>query len=430
MTTPDDVLRRWSGRLVVASSLVCLALALLIVVHDLSNGRRMGSWDAMVFLILAVAIGAAAAFPVRIGEFAAVTPLATAFSVVVALVPATAAGTGLPSQTSVAILAAGAGYALGGGLRRVRKQGAVRPLDLALHVLTVSAISVVYRWLPIWNGVSGLVMAREVASQRWMGVMAGCIALPLTFEVVMLGFFTAPVLARPTFIRSALRVLGPIYVAAASTGLAIAIALPTLSLWAVPLISLPLMLARSGLQRGYVMRAERRETIAALATMTDVAGFTCAGHSTRVASLARRVGESLGMSDNDLAVLEDAALLHDIGQVSLDTPIPGGATIEAAPRDQEELAREGGSIVRRSGVLDEVAVIIEAQAVPYRRVRELGEDVPLAARIIKVCNAFDDLTGAAGQPTDLALERLSLGLGYEYDPAVVAALRQHSPATG
>lgn len=426
MTTPDDVLRRWLARLVVASSLAFFALSLLIVAHDLLGGRRVDSWDTTIFVILAVAIGAASAFPVRIGEFGAMTPLAMAYSVVVALTPAREMNTGLPSQTSLAILAAGAGYVLGGGLRRVTKRAAVRPLELALPVLTVAAMSLTYRWLPIWDGASSLAMDRSWASQRGtqVAVMTGCVLLPLFVEVLLLGFFTAPVVARRSFIRSAVRVLGPIYGAAASTGLAIAIALPTLSLWAIPLIALPLVLARSGLRRGYAMRAERRATIAALATMTDIAGFTCAGHSTRVAALARRVGELLGMSDNDLAMLEDAALLHDIGQVSLSTPIPGGATMEAAPRDQEELAREGGSIVRRSGVLDDVASLIEAQAVPYRRVREFGDDVPLAARIIKVCNAFDDLTGAAGQPTDLALERLSLGLGYEYDPAVVAALKQ------
>lgn len=432
MTTPDDVLRRWLARLVVASSVVFFVLSLLIVVHDLLDGRRNDSWDTTVLVILSVAIGAASAFPVRIGEFAAMTPLATAFSVVVALTPARDTTNGLPSQTALSILAAGAGYALGAGLRRVAKQPAARPLELALPVLTVAAMSLAYRWLPIWNGSSSLAMDRSWASQRGtaVAVMTACVLIPLFVKVLLLGFFTAPVVARRTFIRSAMRVLGPIYGAAASTGLAIAIALPILSLWAIPLIALPLVLARSGLRRGYAMRAERRETIAALATMTDIAGFTCVGHSTRVAALARGVGELLGMSDNDLAMLEDAALLHDIGQVSLSTPIPGGATMEAAPRDQEDLAREGGSIVRRSGVLDDVASIIESQAVPYRQVRELGENVPLAARIIKVCNAFDDLTGAGAQPTDLALERLSLGLGYEYDPAVVAALTQLTQGSG
>lgn len=426
MAAPAGAVRRWLARLICAAAALCCALSLLIVVGDLLDGRHVDSWDLTVFVVLAAAIGVATALPLQIGEFDAMSPLATAYSVAVALVPARALSGGTPSQASLAIFAACTGYAIGVGVRRATHRGSVSVVTLAISILTVSAISLTYRWLPVWNGTSGLAMDRSWASQRGtaVGVMAASVVLPLLIEVLLLGYFAAHGPTLLTFGRSSVRVLGPIYGASASTGVAIAIALPTLSLWAIPLVALPLGLARSGLDRAYAMRAERRATIAALATMTDVAGFTRIGHSTRVAALARVVGQSLGMSDDDLTMLEDAALLHDIGQVTLSTPIPGGATVEAAPRDQEGLAREGGAIVRRSGVLEDVAVLIEAQAVPYRRVRELGELVPLGARIIKVCNAFDDLTSAAGQPTDLALERLSLGLGYEYDPAVVTALRQ------
>jgi len=122
--------------------------------------------------------------------------------------------------------------------------------------------------------------------------------------------------------------------------------------------------------------------------------------------------------------LEYAALLHDIGQVSLTEPIPGGATVLAAPADQRRIAHDGAEIVRQTGVLDNVAVILEAQTTPFRQVREFGEDLPLSSRIIKVCNAYDDL---AGDSPDLlqrgaAIERIHLGLGYEYDPRVVDAL--------
>jgi HD-GYP domain-containing protein (c-di-GMP phosphodiesterase class II) len=57
-------------------------------------------------------------------------------------------------------------------------------------------------------------------------------------------------------------------------------------------------------------------------------------------------------------------------------------------------------------------------------VREFGEILPLSSRIIKVCNAYDDLTGnSSGRGgRDAAIERIHLGLGYEYDPRVVDAL--------
>jgi hypothetical protein len=50
--------------------------------------------------------------------------------------------------------------------------------------------------------------------------------------------------------------------------------------------------------------------------------------------------------------------------------------------------------------------------------------VPLSGRVLKVANAFDDLTGGRRTPAVVAqaLERIELGLGYEYDPVTVAAL--------
>ncbi len=80
--------------------------------------------------------------------------------------------------------------------------------------------------------------------------------------------------------------------------------------------------------------------------------------------------------------------------------------------------------MRETGVLEGVAHILEHQTTPYRQVRELGEEIPLTSRIIKVVNAYEDLNrGARGSRSrDAALERIYLGLGYEYDPRVVDAL--------
>jgi len=98
----------------------------------------------------------------------------------------------------------------------------------------------------------------------------------------------------------------------------------------------------------------------------------------------------------------------------------------AAPADQDRIARDGAEIVRKTGVLDTVALILESQSKPYRHVRELGEDLPISSRIIKVANAYDDLVGGRdnvdGNGKDAAIERIHLGLGYEYDPRVVEAL--------
>lgn len=131
------------------------------------------------------------------------------------------------------------------------------------------------------------------------------------------------------------------------------------------------------------------------------------------------------MSDADLRDLEYAALMHDIGQLSLAEPIPGGATVVAAPGDQRRIAGLGADVIRQTGVLDEVATIVDRQAEPYRRAHETDRnEVPLASRIIKAVNAYDDLVGDSVETRRRleALERLRLGMAYEYDPTVVESL--------
>ena len=94
----------------------------------------------------------------------------------------------------------------------------------------------------------------------------------------------------------------------------------------------------------------------------------------------------------------------------------------AAPGEQRRIAGLGAEVVRQAGVLDAVATIVELQTASYRRDGE--DDVPLASRIIKVANAYDDLVGDTleGGRRSAGLERIGLGLAREYDPRVVASL--------
>jgi response regulator RpfG family c-di-GMP phosphodiesterase len=131
------------------------------------------------------------------------------------------------------------------------------------------------------------------------------------------------------------------------------------------------------------------------------------------------------MGEKDLLDLEYAALMHDIGQLSLTDPIPGGATVMAAPDEQRRIAELGAEVIRQTGVLGTVATIVERQVEPYRRPGSRDDhDVPLGSRIIRAANAYDDLVGGSLESTPRlsALERLRLGMTYDYDPRVVDAL--------
>ncbi|MFJ8644589.1 HD-GYP domain-containing protein [Streptomyces sp. NPDC093546] len=216
-------------------------------------------------------------------------------------------------------------------------------------------------------------------------------------------------------LRDELRALLGVGSAVCATGAVIALAVAAAGLWALPLFCVPLLLTQLSFRRYAAVRATYRQTIASLARATEIAGYTTPGHAHRVAALSLAVGRELGLSEPDLTVLEYAALMHDIGQLSLVDPVPEGATALLPAAEQRRIALLGGAVVRQTGVPAAVAVVVERQADPYR-------EQPLPARIVRAVNAYDDLAGETAQGSLTALEQLRLGTARDYHPAVVESL--------
>ena len=198
-----------------------------------------------------------------------------------------------------------------------------------------------------------------------------------------------------------------------------------MQLYALPVFCIPLLLTQFAFRRYAAIRTTYRQTIRSLSRVTEVGGYVEEGHSRRVSQLSIAIGRELGLTEHDLLELEYAALLHDIGQLSLIDPIPGGSTLVVAPVERRRVAELGADVIKTTGVLDRVADIVSRQADPYRRHREAPDHtLPIESRIIKAASAYDDLVGANATPDANAdaLERLRLGMAYEYDPQVVETL--------
>jgi hypothetical protein len=217
-------------------------------------------------------------------------------------------------------------------------------------------------------------------------------------------------------LREQLRGLLGIGSAVGATGAVMALAVAVVGLWALPVFCLPLLLTQLSVRRYAAVRATYRQTIASLARATEIAGCTPAGHARRVAALGLAVGRDLGMAEGELTVLEYAALMHDIGQLSLVDPVPAGATAALPPEEQRRIALLGGAVVRQTGVDAAVAVVVERQADPCR-------EQPLAARIVRAVNAYEEKSRDAGPEGPLrALEELRLAASGDYAPEVVESL--------
>ena len=294
--------------------------------------------------------------------------------------------------------------------------------ELARRVLTTLVAAALFRpalpWLapagqdPDWRLAVGMTLAAIVAA-----VIDAVLAAAVRSSQTRAPFRTAVV--------DESRALVGISSAIAATGVLIALASPIMGYWALPVFAVPLLLTQFSFRRYATIEGTYLQTIRSLSKVTEVGGYTETGHSRRVSRLAVTVGREMGVSERDLTDLEYAALMHDIGQLSLSEPIPGGATTMVAPVHQRRIAELGAEVIRQAGVLDKVADIVERQADPYRPHRgQLDTDLPVESRIIKAVNAYDDLVGASLESDRKlqAVERLQLGIDREFDPAVVDTL--------
>jgi len=157
-------------------------------------------------------------------------------------------------------------------------------------------------------------------------------------------------------------------------------------------------------------------------------------HHHGVAELAAEVGRRAGIDGEDLAQLCHAAALHDVGKVA----IPDAIINKPAALDEEEWAFMrrhtiiGERIIAAAPALGGAAKLVrssheafDGSGYPDGRA---GSDIPLGARIIAICDAFDamisDRPYARPKTTDAALAELERCAGSQFDPALVRIFAQ------
>ena len=85
------------------------------------------------------------------------------------------------------------------------------------------------------------------------------------------------------------------------------------------------------------------QMIRALSKLPEVAGLSPEGHAASTAMLAATMARGMGMHPDDVTQLEYAALLHDIGRITVEDPADEPAT--------SDLARWGAEIIRQAPYL-------------------------------------------------------------------------------
>jgi hypothetical protein len=184
-----------------------------------------------------------------------------------------------------------------------------------------------------------------------------------------------------------------------------------LGIWGPLLFSTPLLAAWYAFERLDSATRAYRQTIEALAMAPEFGGIVPPGHSRRVATLSSAMAGVLGLSAHDTSDLEMAALLHHLGQVTIDEPED-----PARPVAPSEVASVTSAMLREIKPLAGASDIVAGDADDPRR--------RLAVQVLRVASDYDDLTARDSNGTEVAIETLRSAPAYVYDEKVLSALER------
>jgi HD-GYP domain-containing protein (c-di-GMP phosphodiesterase class II) len=209
------------------------------------------------------------------------------------------------------------------------------------------------------------------------------------------------------------------------------------------LASLPLLLLiavfarerRARIDKALELSGAYRGTALLLGDVVEADDEYTGAHSRDVVSLVAEVADRLGLDARDRRNAEFAALLHDIGKIG----VPKQIVHKPAPLSPDEwtiMRRhtiEGERMLRAvGGILGEVGEIIrschehwDGGGYPDGLA---GEEIPLIARIVSVCDAYSAITTTRAYRTARtpweAIVELERCAGFQFDPSIVAVLAE------
>lgn len=179
-----------------------------------------------------------------------------------------------------------------------------------------------------------------------------------------------------------------------------------------------------------------RSLLDALAASIDARDALTAGHSLRVAQIARGIASVLDFTAHDLDLLEVAAVLHDYGKIGIDDAV----LKKEGQLDADEFGHMKTHAEMSFDILDRIRFARKYRSVPliaashhenmdgsgYPRGLKAHE-IPFMAKIISVADVFEALTAdrhyRKGMPFAKALEIIDNGVGPKFEARVVEALR-------
>ena len=177
---------------------------------------------------------------------------------------------------------------------------------------------------------------------------------------------------------------------------------------------------------GHLERESHTRTARALAAAVDARDPATQYHSANVARLAGSLARELGLDEQRVADVELAATLHDVGKIGVpDDVLFKTEKLTAADWRHIRSHPELGEGILRSTTMTSLLPWVRAHHERWDGTGYpdglRGHDIPLEARILSLCDAFDAMTSDRPYRTRMsaaaALQEIDHGLGTQFDPS-------------
>lgn len=172
-------------------------------------------------------------------------------------------------------------------------------------------------------------------------------------------------------------------------------------------------------------------TLESWAHALDLRDRETTGHTRRVASMAAELGRFMGIPTEEVKILEQGALLHDIGKMG----IPDQILLKPGKLDEAEWQEMRRHPQYAYEMLKQIPHLQPVLDVPYCHHEKWdgsgyprglkGEEIPLSARIFSIVDVWDALCSdrpyRRAWETSKALSYIQEQNGLHFDPSVVSA---------
>ena len=155
------------------------------------------------------------------------------------------------------------------------------------------------------------------------------------------------------------------------------------------------------------------------------------GHSDRVAEYAVRIARNMGISEERIEILKEAALLHDIGKMGVQDIILHKKS-ELSDDERDEIRRHpaiGENILKPVSINEEMLAAVKQHHERYDGTgypdKLKGDGINILAAIISAADAYDAMTSNRPYMKNMnkeeAIEQLRAKSGKQFNPSVINA---------